>query len=48
LGHFDRNRSLEQLVNLAQVLLALELQQLGLLQGRWCLIKHLRFVIWLN
>jgi hypothetical protein len=48
LGHFDQNRSPGQLVNLVQLLLALELQQLGLSQGRWCLIKHLRFVIWLS
>jgi hypothetical protein len=48
LGHFDQNRSLVRLVNLAQLLLALELQQLEGSQERWCLIKHLRFVIWLN
>jgi hypothetical protein len=48
LGHFDQNRSLEQLENLAQLVLALELQQLGLPRERWCPIKHLRFVTWLN
>jgi hypothetical protein len=35
-------------MNLAQLALALELQQLELSQERWCLIKHLRFVTWLN
>jgi hypothetical protein len=48
LGHFDQIRSLERLVNLAQLVLALELQQLGLSQERWYLIEHLRFVTWLN
>ena len=46
MGHFDQNRSLERLANLAQLLLALELQQLGLPQERWYLIKHQRFVTW--
>jgi hypothetical protein len=48
LGHFDQSRSPGQLVNLVRLLLALGLQQLALSQGRWCLIKHLRFVIWLS